>query len=445
MTAVEPALAPVAADRLAALGEPFAAFVGRHPEWFWIPEGTDPDDPPPVDPSRVTVLGADVLRAGRPGLLSVLATVDGAAAHAVLGLRVPGDEIRTLADVDESPLGIFEDEAGLAVVFDALGDAELAMTLLDVLLPEGAGMSRVRLAWRSAEALTLTFDDRVALTVFGPLPEGPHAGIELFFALDEVGFNHLPAPLARWRRGRHDLGIVHEYEAGATGGWALALTSLRDLYASGVAPERAGGDFAAEARELGVMTARMHLGLDQAFGRVAGDVGQWVSDVERVVRPVDAELLARPDVIELLDGLRAAPVRCSAIRTHGDFHLGRVARTDVGWMVFDFSPGGTPLLGAGTVPTDGPVFRSPMADVADMLWSFRHVAEVAATERDPSGRLDLSGLARAWETRNRRAFLAGYLETPGIGGLVPPVRDLVRRLAAAFELERTAAKLAVDI
>ena len=69
-----------------------------------------------------------------------------------------------------------------------------------------------------------------------------------------------------------------------------------------------------------------------------------------------------------------------------------------------------------------------LADVADLLWSMHQASTVAAAERDPAGRLGLAALGQAWEARNRRAFVAGYLGTPGIGGLVGPDRDLVRRL-----------------
>ena len=96
---------------------------------------------------------------------------------------------------------------------------------------------------------------------------------------------------------------------------------------------------------------------------------------------------------------------------------------------------------AGAVPgpdDDGPVYRSPLADVADMLWSLEHVATTAADERDPSGRDGLSELADAWVARNRRAFLAGYLGVPGISGLVPPGREALRILTASFELVRAA-------
>jgi maltokinase len=254
--------------------------------------------------------------------------------------------------------------------------------------------------------------------------------------------------VAVWRRSGRDLGIVQEYLAGASSGQDLAVTSVRDLYASGGPPELAGGDFGAEAHRLGTMAARMHLGLEQAFGRRQGDVGAWADAIEAAVRPAAPTLLDRPEVGALLEELRALAVPCFAIRTHGDFHIGRVARTEQGWYVTDFSPGGQPVTVAGIVPPGGPgegdepIYRSPLADVADLLWSLGAVADDAAVERDPGGREGLGELAQAWEQRNRRAFFAGYLGVAGISGLVPPGREAVRILVSAFELERVAARQA---
>jgi maltokinase len=400
-----------------------------------------------VAPESVVIRSADVVRPGRPGLISVIAEVPDLVLHGVFGLRSPGEEAHFLDDADESPLGILQDAEGLAVVFDATSDAELALYLLDALDSQRDNFERVRKVSMTFDTVSLTFDDRRVLSVYEQLPRhgGSHPGLDLFLALDRVGFNHLLAPLALWRRDGIDLGIVQEFEPGAAGGWTLALTSLRDLYASGGSPEAAGADFATEARHLGTMTARMHLGLDEAFGRKTGDITAWVEAVEQTVRAIEPSLLEDETVAALLADLRSSTSRCAAIRTHGDFHLGRVARNDLGWFVQDFTPGGTPVLTAGVVDAEGPVFRSPLADVADMLWSFHHVAEVAATERDPSGQLGLSELAQAWEVRNRRAFMSAYLESPGIGALVPPVRDVVRKLTAAFELERSASTLALRI
>jgi predicted trehalose synthase len=85
----------------------------------------------------------------------------------------------------------------------------------------------------------------------------------------------------------------------------------------------------------------------------------------------------------------------------------------------------------------GLTYRSPLADVADLLWSLHSASLEAAIERDPAGRLDLAPLGQAWETRNRRAVLTGYLNTPGIAGLTGPDRDVVRNLVAVFELVRS--------
>lgn len=404
------------------------------------------EQPGPVAEPWIEVREAEVLRAGRPGLLDVVAEVDGRRAHAVLGLRRPGQEARLLHPSDESALGLLEDDHGMGVVVDALRDAELATLVLGAILssdaPSGAvaapafGPASVLPQADDDQAVVLDFDDWCSLSVFPWLGEGTHPGVELLVALDEAGFNHLAAPIARWRRGGSDLGLVQELLSSRTDGWALALTSLRDLFAAGGAPEAAGGDFGSEAFALGTMTARMHLALDRAYGRRSVPVEDWGDTIEATVRAADAGLLARPDVADTLAQLREAGQRGAAVRTHGDLTLTRIARTDQGWVIADFLP----HQGAPEGPPWPSGFGSPLGDVADLLWSLHRVATVAAAERDQTGRAALGNLARAWEARNRRALMAGYLATPGVGGLVPADRRLVRALTTAFEIERAAGR-----
>ncbi len=436
MTASGPGVAGLTESRRQALGELVSAHLVRS-------AGGEAGDAP------VRVVEAEVLARGRPGIVDVVARVGPRTIHLPLGLREPGGETKFLAGDDDPVLGVFADDDGLAVAFDAMRDAEVVTALLRHVAAQDADPARVRQIANTAGSVTLAVEDRLAFTVFSELVEGPRAGLGLLLALDEVGFNHIAPPVAVWRRTGRDLGIVQEYLAGASSGRDLAVTSVRDLYASGGPPELAGGDFGAEAHRLGTMAARMHLGLDQAFGRRRGDVGAWADALEEAVRPVAPTLLDRPDVATLLDELRALTVPCFAIRTHGDFDIGRVARTEQGWYVTDFSPGGQPVVVAGVVdPPEGsdgpdePVFRSPLADVADLLWSLEAVAADAAAERDPGGREGLGELVEAWELRNRRAFFAGYLGVAGISGLVPPGRDAVRVLVGAFQLERVADRLA---
>lgn len=390
-----------------------------------------------VSPRQVSIRSVEVLRDSRPGLLDVMSEIDGRLAHQLIGLRGVGDETHFFRPGEDGVLGLFEDKDGLVVAVDALKDAQLVALLLESVIGDHVTSAPAVALRDSEDSDVLTFGNDCTFSIFPWLLETPHPGVELLVALDEAGFNHLAAPIALWRRGGSDLGIVQEVLAGMAGGWALALTSLRDLYASGDEPAVAGGDFASEAQALGMMTARMHLAMDKAFGRQATDIRSCVDSIEKSVREKNPSLLEDPDVRRAFSKLRSARLQLPILRTHGDLHLGRTARTDQGWVVTDFAPGGL------DPDTCGVELRSPLADVADMVWSFHYVASVAATERDPTGRLELNELAKAWELRNRRSFLSGYMAAPGIGGLVLRDRELVRNLVAIFELERFARKSSI--
>ena len=386
-------------------------------------------------PDGAIVLERDeVLLEGRPGLIDVVAKVGERRAHIVVGLRSVTDEPHFLRAGEEATLGLLDDEDGLAVCTDALRDAQLAALLLAVVRGVETRPGPVAVLRDDDDATVLDCGDRGDLLVFPWLDDAPRPDIDLMVALEQSGFNHIAAPLVRWVWEGRDLGVVQEPLADRSGGWALALTSLRDFYAAGGSPETAGADFGAEARALGTMTARMHLALDGAFPRDHEPVVAWIDRAEATIAASDPVLLEAPGVAELVKWLRESEARLPVIRTHGDFHLERTARTDQGWVVSDCAPGGV-LAGEST-----PRRRTPLGDVADLLWSMHRASTVAAAERDPAGRLGLSALGQAWETRNRRAFVTGYLGTPGISGLVGPDRDLVRRLVSFLELARSVRK-----
>ncbi len=280
-------------DRQRALGELVAAWAVRY----------SPEDAEGTTAPRV--VQAEVLLAGRPGLVDVIAEVGDRTVHAVVGLRRPGEEAHLLRSGDEPVLGLLEDDLGLAVAVDALSDAELAPLVLAAVTGTAESPGLVSAAPEVAGAVVLNFGDRCSLTVFPWLCEGPDPSVALLVALDEAGFNHVAAPLALWRRAGRDLGLVQELLAGSAGGWALAQASLRDLFARGGPAEAAGGDFAPEARDLGTMTARMHLALDRAFGRRPAAVASWAADVRSVVAASDPSLLDVELVGETLAALAA--------------------------------------------------------------------------------------------------------------------------------------------
>lgn len=420
--------AALAGETVESLGLAVSNYVGRRPNWGG-------------ETAPSTVLDAVQLRRGRPGLIDVVAAVGPRLVHVPIGLRAADDHIRVMTDGEDVVLGPVDDGDGEAVSFDALRDSETAALLLAHVAGSRVDPAMVRQLRMDDASVTMAMEDRFSFTVFNDVAPGPRPEVEVLLALDDAGFNHVAAPLSRWRRGSWDLGVVQELLAGPSSGRALALTSVRDLYASGGPPEMAGGDFGAEAHRLGTMTARMHLALERAFGRRRAGVELWAGATHEALAARRLAQADRPDVVSLLEHLRRLPGAGDAIRTHGDFRLERTWRTEQGWYVGDLAPGGWPPPAPEGPPPpvvedDGIAYRTPLADVADMMWSLADVAASAADERDPTGSEGLGELADAWEQRNRRSFLAGYLGVPGIASLVPAGRDAVRLLVTALELER---------
>ncbi len=443
-----PALGGRSADELV------AAYVARRPGWqAWAPPGK----------AAVAVSSVEVLVPGRPGVVDLVADVAGRTVHLLVGLRPPGDEARFIAGSVDPVLGLYEDHDGLAVAFDALADETTATAALEAVAGLPSNTRWVR-GWTGApDRRSVAFDDRVALTVVELLSPAADSWLEVRLALDDAGCNHLPAPVATWRRHDRALGLVHELLPTATSGWSLALGSLRDLLAAGVEPEAAGGDFAAEASALGASVARLHLALDRAFGHWPADVAAWSATIGAGVARHAPELADRPDVRKALDDLATVAAPCSSLRSYGHLSLARAWRSDLGWYLAD--PGVPAAVddswSAGSVPEPADAagdpasaavagrtapwpavgeLRPPLADVADVLSSIGQVAAVALAEHGgadrASGDRPVDELVAAWERRNRRAFVTGYLAEPGIAALVPSDRRALRAVTAAFELDR---------
>jgi maltokinase len=411
----------------------------------------------------VRVVECDILRDGWPALLRVEAEVvlsgaetdirdappisadadrNGTARYQLLlGLRPTGLPCEFLTGHEQAVLGEFETEQGQALCYDALLDAELSLTLLAVVAPDRLA-ERVRPVGTEQSNTSLVYDDAMILKVFRHLADGPNPEVEVTEALARAGFSAVAAPLASWRKDGRDLALLQQFLAGATEGWAMALTSLRELYADPRDPAESGGDFGAEAERLGEMTAELHLALAETFGRHEPDRNRWADLMERQV----ARVLSDPGSRELAEGARRIIARLRevsdtgcAIRVHGDYHLGQVMRTDTGWYVLDFEGEPARPLAERTRPS------SPLKDVAGMLRSFDYASVVAmATQED-----DMTQPARAWEARNRGAFLAGYVrraveaggEDNGILPADPAARSAV---LAAFELDKAVYEVAYE-
>ncbi len=386
-------------------------------------------------PESVRVERGRALWAGNDGhrLWHATVAVDGTHYQLLIGERPVGERAEFLHGREQAVLGTVDS----AVFYDAVLDSELARILLQVASDgaESAVLSRPMSAEQSNTSLV--FDDRLILKVYRRLHPGPNPDVEVTSALVAVGFGHVALPLVTWREDPYDLAFGQQYLAGGSEGWALALTSLRDLYNSPCEdPAQAGGDFANEARRLGRMTAQMHLALAETLGVVQGPavVGEWDALLDRTVNRLAAaadvagrDLVAEASV--LLARLRAVTDPGPAIRVHGDYHLGQVMQTDSGWYVLDFEGEPAKSLAERTAPT------SPLKDVSSFLRSLDYASRYVLTERAASEMAQLVPLARAWHAHNRQAFLEGYLDVDGIRSLLPGPKS-APAVAFAHELDK---------
>jgi maltokinase len=314
---------------------------------------------------------------------------------------------------------------GRSYFYDATLDAEMGKVLLQVASDGKEAADRARPVQAEQSNTSLVFDDRIILKLFRRLHAGRNPDVEVTTALAAAGFTHVAEPIVTWRDYDFDLAFGQQYLVGGSEGWALALTSLRDLYNSPLqGPAESGGDFSAEAARLGGMTAGMHLALAKSFG-VSGAsraVDRWQELVATLGPRLDAAAdVAGRDLVgpasALLDRLRAVSDPGPFLRVHGDYHLGQVMRTDTGWFVLDFEGEPAKLLSERTR------FSSPFKDVSSMLRSFHYATRQALVERPASEVESLGPLALAWETHNRQAFLDGYRRAAGIEELLPPPEE----------------------
>jgi maltokinase len=407
-----------------------------------------------------------------PGLLRVDAEVhldgDGQARYQLLlGLRPTGMACEFLAGHEPAVLGEFETKQGQALVYDGLLDAELALLLLRVIAPDRPA-ERVRPLGAEQSNTSLVYDDAMILKVFRRLTEGHNPEVEVIETLAACGFASVPEPLASWRQDDVDLAFLQRFLAGATDGWNMALTSLRELFAEqsigrtppspdalggdlepsqDTDPAEARGDFAAEAERIGEVTAEMHQALARGFGTHKVTGAEWAEAMEEQLERVlgsGAAAVADTALAErarrIIARLRDIPDPGPAIRVHGDFHLGQVLRTDTGWFVLDFEGEPARSLEERTRPS------SPLKDVAGMLRSFSYAPAVALSYQED----DLTELGRAWEARNREGFMTGYLRKAqfdpetGTEPILPRDPAVRSAVLAAFELDKALYEVAYE-
>jgi maltokinase len=388
----------------------------------------------------LAVLADTEIVPGDPGLRHLIVTVSHGATSDCYQLFV-GLRARLPARLRHVRIG---SQDGLQL-YDGLHDSDLTSTLLEAIVAErtvgtlrfcrvpgadfdwAAGTAGDSGAEGGLDSLVLTgeqsntslvFGEAAIFKVFRRIAPGPNPDLEVSAALAELGSTHVAEPYG-WIETKIDgaatvLAIMSRYLRAASDGWALAATSVRDLYAThGALAAEAGGDFAGEAERLGVATAQVHADLADAFGISELEPEALREMAEQMYRRLDMAIAAVPELGRHADMIGTAYSNLAKIldpvpaqRVHGDYHLGQVMRTQTGWIVLDFEGEPASPLALRRARS------SPLRDVAGMLRSFEYAARhqlLTHPERD-----NLAVAASDWVRRNSDAFCAGYAAAGGI-------------------------------
>lgn len=266
---------------------------------------------------------------------------------------------------------------------------------------------------------SVVFGEDALMKVFRKVSPGLNPDIEIHKALTSAESEHVAA-LYGWidtpdrRTGETiQLALLQQYLRTASDGWDLALASVRDLFAEAdLHADEVGGDFAAESHRLGVATAEVHDALAAQFPVESWDGEALDALSKAMTRRLDDAIEVVPELAEHADSLRAAFEALTRLsepivvqRIHADFHLGQTMRTVKGWKLVDFE--GEPAKPLSERVRPDSVWR----DVAGMLRSFDYAAH--AVEADVEEGAQIAYRALEWAERNRRSYLAGYIEASG--------------------------------
>ena len=389
---------------------------------------------PAVDPLPELEPSADALTTTYQLILGVRSTLPKELEHAVVG------------HVDE-----------LGWVYEASQDHDLMHTMLgwvadeetrgDIVfaLEPGAKIDpdAVSLALGGEQSNTsVVFGEQTIMKLFRIVVPGLNPDLEVTRALTEMGNLHVPA-LQGWIESDVDgtastLGLLQEFLRSGSDGWALALTSVRDLFGEGdLHAGEVGGDFAAESERLGMATADVHSAMAQALPTGIADRHALETLAQSMRNRLDAARIAVPELADhavaisaVFDALSHSHEPMPLQRVHGDFHLGQVMRTDNGWVLLDFEGEPGAPIAARTA------LSSPLRDVAGMLRSFDYASRYLLADQPAAAQLEYR--AAEWAERNRDAFCTGYAKSAGRD---PREDDVLLR---AFELDKAVYEVAYE-
>ena len=352
---------------------------------------------------------------------------------------------------------------------------------------------------------SVVFGDRLILKLFRRLEPGINPDLEIGrFLTEETDFRHVPR-VAGWMEIRDRpsepvvVAMLQELVANEGDGWAYTFDALGRYFLRvltgwgtgerGVAEVPSGpllelaaltpgpevferiGTYLPAARLLGERTAELHIALASGRGRDFAPepfselYQRSLYDSMRTLAKQNLRLLARhvatlPDadraaaesllagedeIVGRFKRLLARKLAAGRIRTHGDYHLGRILFTGRDFFILDFE--GEPSRSL----SEQRLKRSPLRDVAAMLRSFQYVAIARLFEETAagvaSGELlpELERWALYWERWVSAAFLRAYFDRARGASFLPPSSAERALLLDAFGLEKAMQEVGYEL
>jgi maltose alpha-D-glucosyltransferase / alpha-amylase len=122
------------------------------------------------------------------------------------------------------------------------------------------------------------------------------------------------------------------------------------------------------------------------------------------------------------------------LRIHGDYHLGQVLFTGKDFIITNFEGHHTAAL------SERRLKRSPLRDVAAMLWSFHFCAFQGVDKKKNQGidaERDLNYFAQQWWFIMSSSFLNAYFNTISGAQFIPESKEAIRYLINFYLLDKT--------
>ncbi len=352
---------------------------------------------------------------------------------------------------------------------------------------------------------SVRFGDRLMLKLFRRLEAGINPDLEIGrFLTEETDFRHAPR-VAGWleirdRRsepvtvamlqefipnegdawsftqdalGRYFLRVMTGWGQGERGVAEVPAGNLVELaeHASGPEVFDRIGTYLPTVRLLGERTAELHLALasgrgkdftpepfSELYQRSLYDsmrtraktslrlLGQRLATLPEGERNAAGELLEEEErIVERFKRLLSRRITAERIRTHGDYHLGRVLYTGRDFCLLDFE--GEPSRSL----SERRLKRSPLRDVAAMLRSFQYAAYVKLFEEASAGVAspellpELERWALYWERWVAAAFLGAYFDRARGASFLPSATEDRALLLDAFMLDKALHELGHEL